>query len=165
MNWLSRVLSGGAGELIGQIGDVVDRFHLSGEEKQQFKLEIESLLQKRDSEIEETIRIELQAKERVLIAELAQDDKFTKRARPTVVYAGLAFIGFNFCIVPVFAKLFGADMQPLQLPKEFWYGWSGIVATWSIGRSAEKRGMRNRLTSAITGNEERRLLSDEEARG
>lgn len=151
MNWIGKIFGGSIGTVVEQVGSVIDKFHLSGEEKQKFKLEMEALLQKRDSEIEETMRSELQAKERILVAELTQGDKYTKRARPTVVYVGLIFIAFNYCLVPVVAKLFGSDITPLNLPAEFWYGWSGIVATWSVGRSFEKSGAKNRATRAITG--------------
>lgn len=98
MDWLTKIFGGSIGTIVEQVGGVVDKFHLSGEEKQRFKLELESLLQKRDSEIEETMRAELQAKERILVAELTQGDSYTKRARPTVVYAGLAFIFLNYCL-------------------------------------------------------------------
>ncbi len=151
MSFLSKIFSGGLGEVIEKAGNLADKFNLSGEEKQAFKLEMETLIQKRDSETEETLRIELQAKERVLVAELQQGDKFTKRARPMVVYAGLAFIGINYVVVPIVGLLNGVVVSPLELPVEFWAGWSGIVMTWSIGRSAEKRGSQNRVTSAITG--------------
>ena len=164
MSWFTKIFSGSVGTLVEQVGGVVDQFHLSGEEKQKFKLELEALLQKRDSEIEETIRTELQSKERVLVAELTQGDSYTKRARPTVVYAGLVFMFLNYCIIPAIQSLAGAVVEPFELPTEFWVGWSGIVATWSIGRSAEKRGARNRLTSIITGSGTSRLL-DEEAKG
>jgi hypothetical protein len=165
MSWLTKILSGGVGTLVEQVGGVVDKFHISGEEKQRFKLELEALLQKRDSEIEETIRSELQAKERILVAELTQGDNYTKRARPTVVYAGLAFIFFNYCLVPIIGKLFTVDMPVLDLPKAFWVGWSGIVATWSVGRSFEKRGASNRVVRAITGSASSRILEDDIARG
>ena len=165
MSWFTKLFSGSVGTLVEQVGGVVDKFHLSGEEKQKFMLEMEALVQKRDSEVEATIRTELQAKEKVLVAELAQGDSYTKRARPTVVYAGLAFIAFNYCLVPVISKIAGAGIEPLNLPDEFWYGWSGIVATWSIGRSAEKRGARTRLTRAITGTPGSTLLGEEETMG
>ncbi len=151
MSWLGKILGGGVGEIISKVGGIVDNLNLSGEEKQKFKLEMESLIQKRDSEIEQTLRIELQAKERVLVAELQQGDKFTKRARPMVVYAGLVFIGINYVVVPIVGLFFSKVIAPIPLPFEFWAGWSGIVATWSIGRSLEKRGSQNRVTSIITG--------------
>ncbi len=84
MGWLGRIFGGGLGSLLGQVGGLIDRFKLPPGEKQKFMLEMETLVQKRDSEIEETIRAELGAKERVLGAELQQGDNYTKRARPTV---------------------------------------------------------------------------------
>lgn len=165
MNWLSKIFSGGIGSAVESVGKIVDEFNLSGEEKQQFKIQFEGLLQKRDSEIEETLRSELQAKERILVAELTQGDSYTKRARPTVVYAGLGFILFNYCLVPVMAKLIGSDITPLSLPEEFWYGWSGIVATWSVGRTFEKRGSSNRLTRAVTGSSGFSILDEGTAKG
>lgn len=151
MSWLGDIFAGSAKGLIGSVGSIVDDLHLSGEERQQFKLQMKTLVQEHDSEIEQSARIELQAKERVLVAELQQGDKFTKRARPMVVYAGLAFIGINYVVVPSIGLFMGATFEALPLPVEFWAGWSGIVMTWSIGRSAEKRGTQNRVTSAITG--------------
>lgn len=165
MSWFSRIFSSSVGALVEQVGNVVDRFHLSAEEKQRFKLELEALLQRRDSEIEETLRSELEAKERILVAELEQGDGFTKRARPTVVYAGLGFIFFNYALVPALGRLGGAEVPPLELPAEFWWGWSGIVATWSVGRSLEKMGNRNRFTQAATGSPASRLFLDEPAKG
>ncbi|MFZ0255386.1 MAG: holin family protein [Gammaproteobacteria bacterium] len=165
MSWFSRIFSGSLGSLVEQVGNVVDNFHLSAEEKQQFKLELEALLQRRDSEIEQTLRSELEAKERILVAELEQGDSFTKRARPTVVYAGLGFIFFNYGLVPALAWLSGAEVAPLELPSEFWWGWSGIVATWSVGRSLERMGAHNRFTHVATGSPASRLFGDELAKG
>ena len=153
MSWISNILSGGAGKLIGEVGDAIDQFHTSGEEKQAFKLELESLLQKRDSEIEATIRTELQAKERVLIAELQQGDNFTKRARPSLIYTGLVMIVFNYCIIPTIQLLLSVTVQPFELPAEFWAAWGGICATWVIGRSAERRGSRSKIVNIITGDQ------------
>jgi len=165
MSWLGKIFSGSIGGVVKEVGDVVDKFNLSGEEKQQFKLELEALLQKRDSEVEESLRTELGAKERILVAELSQGDNYTKRARPTVVYAGLFFIFFNYCLVPFIGTALGTPIKPLDLPPEFWYGWSGIVMTWSVGRSFEKSGTSNRLTRTITGSSPSRLLDEDVAKG
>ena len=165
MSWLSKIFAGNVGEVVQQVGNVVDKFHLSGEEKQQFQLEMEALLQKRDLEIEETIRSELQAKERILVAELTQGDNYTKRARPSVVYAGLLFIFINYVLVPVISDIIGTRIPPFELPTAFWAGWSGIVATWSIGRTFEKRGAHGSVIRAITGSSGSRLLEDEGAKG
>ena len=46
----------------------------------------------------------------------------------------------------------GSTPEPFELPTEFWLAWGGIVSTWSIGRSAERRGARNKAVSLVTGN-------------
>ena len=168
MSWISKLLGGSLGNIVSEVGGVVDQFHLSGEEKQKFLLEMESLMQKRDSEIEQTLRSELKAKQDILVAELSQGDNYTKRARPTVVYAGLGFIIFNYCFIPMLGLVFnGVSFPALSLPAEFWYGWSGIVATWSVGRSYEKRGASNKLSRAITGSSQSSnlILEDDEVKG
>tara|TARA_R110000796_G_scaffold111953_2_gene223448 strand:- start:828 stop:1319 length:492 start_codon:yes stop_codon:yes gene_type:complete len=160
---IASFFSGGLSSVVDSIGGIADRFIETPDEKSAFKLEVETLLQKRDSEIEQTIRAELSAKEKVLVAELNQGDNYTKRARPTVVYAGLIFIGINYVIFPVVGRVMGlmevtVSTEPLaDLPVEFWAAWGGICATWSIGRSAEKRGNRGGVVSAITGNKSRLL--------
>jgi hypothetical protein len=168
MSWFSQLVSGGVGELVEKVGDTVDRFHLSGEEKQKFKLELRSLLQQRQAEVEQTVRKNLEARERVLVAELTQGDNYTKRARPTVVYGGLIMIGINYVIAPFLAQLFGAGaLEPFQLPMEFWAAWGGVVATWSIGRSLEKANMGNKLSHMITGGipKQRSTLLDDDVVG
>ena len=139
--------------LIGPARDIIDDLHTSDEEKQAAMLKMETLIQQREAEVEQTIRRELEAKEKIIVAELQQSDNYTKRARPTVIYAGLLFIGFNYVIAPVFG------LGSFPLPIEFWGAWGGIVATYTIGRSAEKRGVRNKLTQGVTGS---KLLTGDE---
>ena len=157
--WVTDLLSGGLVNIGKGIADIVDQFKLSDQEKAEFELQMEALLQKATSELEQTMRTELQAKERILVAELSQGDTYTKRARPTVVYGGLVFIAINFVIAPIamwFAvQIAGVEMPAfpsLDLPAEFWYAWGGIVATWSVGRTMERRGVNNNLVSIVTGN-------------
>ena len=58
----------------------------------ELQLELQSMILKRENEIDETLRTEMEAQKEALVAELTQGDVYTKRARPTVVYAGLAII-------------------------------------------------------------------------
>ena len=152
------------GGIIGQVGKVIDGLHTSQEEKDAAKLAMEELLQQRDSEIEETIRTELGAKERVLVAEMQQGDPYTKRARPSIVYVGLAMMIINFSLIPLvtsIANIFGASFEVAikNFPEEFWWAWSGVVGTWSIGRSLERRGVSTNVgrnvVGTITGNKPR----------
>ena len=158
MSWISDIIKGGAEGLIGSVADAADRFITTDAEKQAHKLEVQRLTQNRLSEIEQTIKIELEAKQKIITAELAQGDTYTKRARPTVVYFGLVIIAFNYCLVPLITHFTSKGLLTLNLPTEFWWGWSGIVSTWVVGRSAEKRGSMNNVTSLVTGSKNFNLL-------
>jgi hypothetical protein len=160
MSWFGDLVKGGMEGLIGSIGGVADRFIQSDDEKAAFQIEVQKLVQARMSEIEETARAELDAKQRIMTAELQQGDKFTKRARPTTVYFGLGVIFYNYCFIPTIGLFLETPPPLFELPTEFWAAWGGIVATWSIGRSAEKRGSMNRLTSLITGSKRTNSLLD-----
>lgn len=98
----------------------------------------------------------------IIVAEMGQADNYTKRARPSVVYMGLVFIGLVHVVFPMvfyFAGMFKADMPilpDLALPQEFWWAWGGVCSVWMVGRSAEKttaaKGTAGKVISMITGN-------------
>lgn len=158
MSWFTDLFSGGAGSVISSIGNVADRFIETDDEKAAFKLEVQRVISARESEIEQTVRSNLQAKERILVAELNQGDNYTKRARPTVVYFGLVMIGVNYLIVPTLSMLNVGEVINFPLPTEFWAAWGGIVATWAVGRSAEKIGIKNKAVQGVTGSKSVGLL-------
>lgn len=141
------------GGLIDSISDVADTFIQTADEKASFKVAMEKVLQQRDSEIEQTIRAELQAKEKIIVAEMTQGDNYTKRARPTLIYFGLVVIAFNYCLVPLLQVLLATTVAPFPLPAEFWLAWGGAVSVYSVGRSMEKRGSRNRFTQGAVGSQ------------
>jgi len=165
MSWLSDIFSSSTGELVGQIGSAVEKLSLKPDDKQSLKMDMHRMVQQRESAIEEKIRGEIQTKEQELVKTLQQGDSYTKRARPSVVYAGLVFIFFNYVLVPTIQSLAGADIQAFDLPVEFWAAWGGIVATWTIGRTAEKRGASNKMTRTITGSTPVSLLDEGPAKG
>ena len=57
-----------------------------------FKMDVQRLINDREKQIHDTYKHEINASKEVIVAELQQSDNFTKRARPTVIYAGLLFI-------------------------------------------------------------------------
>jgi hypothetical protein len=176
-------LSDSGNNLITSVADTVDRFVQTKDEKAKIKeelfklqsdfqksqnnfiLEVERLTQKREAEIEQTIRKELNAKKEILLAELNQGDKYTKRARPTVVYVGLVFIllevaGLRHLILEAVADN-GEQLKTLLASSDkifntFLWAWGGVLGVYSIGRSAEKRGTRNAWISSITGNKKQK---------
>jgi hypothetical protein len=151
MSIFTTLFSATAGKVINAAGALVDRFVQSPDEAAKMKLAFAQLIEARDSELETTIRVEMDAKARVLEAELRQGDTFTKRARPSVVYGGLLLVFLNHVVLPWIAHFTSGAPPSIEIPAMFWTAWGGICATWVIGRTAEKRGAGNRLTSLITG--------------
>lgn len=151
MSLIAKVIGGITGGALGEIGKVIKAFVTTDKDRLELQSKMEEILQKRDSEIEQTIRAEMSAKERILVAELTQGDNFTKRARPTILYSGVVFIGINNVVFPIVSYFAGMGVPHLELPQEFWWTWGSISSVYAIGRSAEKRGVRSKLTSLITG--------------
>ncbi len=147
---IANILGGSVGKAVSAIGDTVKKFITTDGDRMQMQNELEAILQKRDSEIEQTIRAELNAKAAFMKAELEQGDTFTKRARPSIIYTGLGIVILN-AVLGWIANFTGRPVPELAVPAEFWYVWGGVCSAYVLGRSAEKRGARNKVTSFITG--------------
>ena len=113
-------------------------------EKLKAQVELQHVLEQR-----ETLLLDTQ--KQVMVAELAQQDTYTKRARPTIVYCGLVFIFLVHVALPLFAFFSGKPVPALTLPEEFWWAWTGVSGLWILGRSFEKQGSTGKLIQAITG--------------
>ena len=112
--------------------------------------EIQSKLQ---SEVQAAVVKELEAKERIIVAELQQGDLFTKRARPTIVYAGLLFavVDAIFKAVAVFGGVpEGIEVPTSFMPAQFWLAWGGVCSIYVVGRTAEKRQSTNKVMKAVS---------------
>lgn len=162
MALLGKLASVLGGSIIKDVGDVVDKFVTTDAEKLVIKNETARIVLAHVTEAETSIRAEMEAKSAVIVAEMQSGDPFTKRARPSVVYFGLAVIGINYVIGPWVgffltdpiidaAGIAVSTVPNIELPEEFWYSWSGVVGLWVIGRSAERRGAQGRIIQAITG--------------
>lgn len=147
MSFITDIIGGGAKGILDGIGGIIDGVTTTDEERAAAKLEVQKLLHKENEQVEMTFRRELEAKERILVAELQQSDGYTKRARPSIVYSGL-LIALGSAV----AKFLGSDVDPSTLvPVEFWYAWGGVTGTWVVGRTMEKRGISNGFSQRVTG--------------
>ncbi len=120
-------------------------------EKIKAQMALQGLLEKRENQV-------VDAQKSIIVAEMQQGDNYTKRARPTIVYAGLAFIGLVNVLLPIIAWITLSvtgkpltDMPDIHLPGEFWAAWGGVCSIWAICRSAEKRGAANKIINMVTG--------------
>ena len=153
MSFLSGILGAGSKGVLDGIGGIIGKFVQSPEEKNKALMEMEQLLAAKDAKVEETIQAEMDARKEILVAELESGDNYTRRARPTLVYAGLAFIFLNHVFFPVLFALTKTPPVDLALPVEFWVAWTGTTGAWSIGRTMERRkgGTKSKALSLLTG--------------
>lgn len=138
----------GLGSIADFASSIVERIwpeKMSEADKTAAVLQVQKALEERENKM-------IDAQRAIIVSEMEQGDAFTKRARPTVVYAGLLFIFLVHVVMP-FAEAFGAQGLPrnLSLPSEFWWAWSGVCGIWIFGRSMEKRGSKDKIIKAITG--------------
>jgi hypothetical protein len=109
---------------------------------------IEQAVQARENQIIDT-------QKSIMVAELQQGDNYTKRARPTIIYAGLGMIFLVHVAFPILAFYSGRAVPALTLPDQFWWAWGGACSIYIISRGAEKAkvgGVMGQLAGLITGN-------------
>lgn len=135
MGLLDKLLTGSAASLIKEIGELFTRHKLSAEQKATLEQGIREIAYRQFAETEATVRAEMDAKVRVLVAELQQDDRYTKRARPTLIYAGLVIAALQ--TLPDFA-MFGQEIA-FVAPNWFYGVWGAATAVYKIGRTYEKQ--------------------------
>jgi hypothetical protein len=147
----------GLGSVAELAKGLVDRFlppAATETERMAAQLQVQEQLERRESAV-------LDAQKGIIVAEMQQSDTFTKRARPAIVYFGLAAIGLVHVLLPMFAwfvlVLNGKPMDSMPqivLPGEFWATWGGVCSIWVIGRTMEKRGVTGiagQIAGLVTG--------------
>lgn len=158
MSIFSEIFAGGAKGIIDGVGNIVDRFVQTSDEKAAIMMEVERLANERFAQAEQSARTTVDARMQVIVAELQHGDAYTKRTRPMIARWGLYAILWNYAIVPTLgvalAGWVGGEIKitSIALPTEFWFAWGGIVGTYAIGRSFEKIGKKSKLVDAATGN-------------
>lgn len=146
-NWLNKILGAGVTEGIRAVGEVMEK-HTGKKERD---IAVGKMLVEQANAQMALIKEELGVRERIMVAELTQDDKYTKRARPTIVYVGLLAMIVD-----------GVQAIPFIMPEMFWDGWMVAVSVWAVGRTAEKIGAAGKLgdiASMITGGKKRKQTS------
>lgn len=152
---IADIVEGGLKGINGVLGTIIGDKTKRDAAKSAVALE----MAKMSSELETTYRAELALQRDVMVAELEHGDGFTKKARPSIVYAGLAIALFDGALRPLIADLTGyfADQQIVltatTLPAQFWAVWGGVCGIYAIGRTREKIGAQpGKLLNAVFGN-------------
>ena len=150
------LLAGPVKGLVDSVGGIIDDLSTSDEERAEAKRKLAALARSAEADVRDHAETIAGYQRDVIRAELEQDDRYTKRARPTLVYAGLVALFLNHIVLPWSAHFTGATVPAIDLPAEFWWGWTGVVGAWAVGRSVEKKARINRdepgrLTRLVTG--------------
>ncbi|MHC5066554.1 MAG: 3TM-type holin [Planctomycetota bacterium] len=148
--WLKNLFAGGIGATAEKIGGVVEKVGAGHLGKKELKLELEKILHEQAMAQVEQATAVIGAKERVMTMELQQGDAYTKRTRPMILRHGFYLIVFDI-VAHVVAELIGKGFPMIEVEQWFFGIWGGAMGTYTLGRSAEKYGMKSRVTSAITG--------------
>lgn len=112
----------------------------------------------RDTQRNKTLQTELESRAAIITAEMQQGDAITRRARPAVVYTGLAM----FCVEFGIRAYLILNHQPMPvetiIPVPMITGWTAVTSIWAVGRSVEKvKGQTNgnsilsKITKGIVG--------------
>lgn len=130
--------------LFEPVAKLVDDLVLSGEEKLKAKEKIAIIKNDFESKIMDYEKNVIDKKTEIMVAELNQEDKFTKRARPTILYSGILIVLLNNILLPWATYLFGLFsvttivLPTITLPSEFWIAWGGVAGIYSFKRTTEK---------------------------
>lgn len=136
MPLLDQILGGNLGQLFNSI---VGQFHLSAEDKAKFQAAIDANqtqlalaqldLQKK---AEDTLQAEVEAAGANIRAEAGSGDKYTSRARPSVIYVVLGILTANYVVFPILGK------PPLAFPDPLFWLFGSCVLGYTGARSWDK---------------------------
>ena len=104
------------GDPVKSIGDLIDQFHMSPEQKAQLQQAAQELEVQRDQI--EAARDEalatLQSKN--IMAESTSEDTFVRRARPSFLYVMIIGIAFSIIVFPILNLIIHKSLQMVQIP-------------------------------------------------
>lgn len=136
MPFLDSILTGG---LLGQVKGLIDSFHTSPELKAQMQAAVDANqaqialaqldLQKK---AEDTLQAEVNAAGANIRAEAGSGDKYTSRARPSVIYVVLGILVANYVVFPILGK------PPLAFPDPLFWLFGSCVLGYTGARSWDK---------------------------
>jgi hypothetical protein len=151
MSIITSIFGGGVGKVFDGIGSIIGKFVTDPTKKLEAEMELAKLQAESEKLLEQSFQAEMDAKKSIIVAELQQGDNFTKRMRPMMGYFGMFVIFYNYSLIPTIQYIRGMAPAPFNMPDYFWMSWLGIMATYSIGRTMEKRGASNGFTKLVTG--------------
>ena len=141
MGIFSKILSGGAGELIEKIGSTVDKFVTTGAEKEQMKQEMFKLVQEHEAKMESEITARQLSEDTSVSerwkADSMSDSWMSKNSRPLTLLSLLAFLYLIILSDSISAIPFQVAPNYIDLLQILL---TTVVVAYFGGRSWEKMG-------------------------
>lgn len=124
------------GSLLDGVSKIIGQFKMSPEEKANLQLQLQQ-----NADAFTAAQNDYNAKLNDIAgqnirAEEQSGDKYTARARPSVIWVGLFVIVWNYCILTTFQHWLKST--PIDLPAYFWEAWSAISLGYVFNRTADK---------------------------
>ena len=127
------------GNVASFIGGLIDKFHLSPEDKAKFQQAVDANqtqlalaqldLQKK---AEDTVQAEVESASANIRAEANTGDKYTSRARPSFLYVMLIILVANYIAFPLLGK------SPLAFPDALFWLFGSCMLGYTGARTWEK---------------------------
>jgi hypothetical protein len=162
--WLAKIFGANLGDTVSKVTDAAAKFAEGHLGKKELHLQLETIIHKEFMKRASLAETELDLKTQVMVAELQQEDLYTKRTRPKIARTGLWIIVFNYCVIPSiqllvsFSSEYEINIEPFALPGYFWAAWGSIVAVYGVGKSLENFGINNQITQLMTGGKKKSKL-------
>lgn len=128
MNFLSKLFSNGAKNILAEGGQIVDRISTTDEEKMKAKNDLTNIVF--------TALNEMQSAQKDIIMSETQGSKLQRSWRPLVMLSFAFIVVYSYFIQPAFFPK--AISMAEQLKPEFWELLKLGLGGYVIGRSAEK---------------------------
>ena len=135
MNILQQLLSGTLGNLITSL---INEFHLDPEKKAQYEVQM-AQLQAQAAQADADLEAKLaDTAGQNIRAEETSGDKYTVRARPTVLYVVLGILVFNLVIVKILSYASNRTFAQIDLPDPLLWLFGSIILGYVGARSWDK---------------------------
>lgn len=151
MSWFNDLISSGTSNLVDSVGDAIDKNITSDEEREAIKLSIRQEVNSLEKKIIDAgIKKERELTQRHK-SDIISDNILSKNIRPAI----LIFLTISDIFLAV-TSIFFLDLDKIELVKP----WITLLTSMTVsaysfyfgGRSVEKFGINNKLTSFLTGN-------------
>lgn len=151
MGLLGKIVGESAGGLVATLGTIADNLFTSTEEKEKAaiaKLQVQLAAQQHAAELsaklDEAYLADAADLRKQITVEVQSADWFVRRARPAAVWIGVVILAFNYVLRPAIlavTELWSGPIkiEPMPLPAELWYVWTGLVLGYGVLRSVDKK--------------------------